>query len=1105
MGQSERFREIGRLAWTEWEREILDFWKKENIFQKTLEQRQSSPRFVFYEGPPSANGKPGIHHVLSRTLKDLVCRFFTMQGYYVLRKGGWDTHGLPVELEVEKKLGIRKKDIGKVISVEEFNRLCKQEVFRYKEAWEALTVRMGFWLDLENAYITCAPEYIESLWWALKELFKRGLLYRDYTILPYSPAAGTPLSHHELNLPGCYREVADLSPTVLFHDAADSNLYYLAWTTTPWTLLSNVALAVHPDATYVEVATVHPYTHEPIRVILAEERLSAYFDPAMEGVPEDQYEGDPYHLPYRVVKRFAGRDLEGRSYHPLFSFKVVRTGHAYQIVLADFVTMDEGTGIVHIAPAHGAEDFALSKQYQLPMILLVDQEGRFTEEVEPWKGRPVKNFYDSEEKDVNEEIVEYLFAQKKLFRVETYRHNYPHCWRTDKPVIYYPFRSWFIRVSAFREELLRQNEEIRWQPPEIGRFRFGNWLAVAQDWNLSRARYWGTPLPIWATEDESEVVCIGSFAELRQEVEKAVRAGFMRHTLPEDFDPHRPYVDEIVLCSPSGKPMYRYPEVIDVWFDSGAMPFAQWHYPMENTERFQEQFPADFIAEGVDQTRGWFYTLHVLGVLLFGKPAFRSVIVNGLVLDKHGNKMSKRLGNVVDPMAVMERYGADAVRWYMVSTNPPWENLRFDEQQIGELLKRHFRALANTYHFFAMYANIDGFRGREEAVPVDERPLIDRWLLARLAVLIESVEQAYRAYEPTRVARLLQDFIMEDLSNWYVRLNRRRFWKAEYNQDKVSAYQTLMEALVVTVRLMAPIAPFFSEWIYRNIWVVVGEGPPSVHMTDFPRAPQEWKDADLVRQMEIIQDIVHVALALRKKAQIKVRQPLRQLVVFSTREEVHRAVQALGALIQQEVNVKEVRLVREPGKWMRRTLRLNYARVGPRLGKLVRAVEEVIRRWESTQIEQFLQEGQATLTINGTAITLTRNDVEVVHEKVEGWLSETSSTGAFTVALDTEVTDALRYEGMARELINRIQQVRKQKGLSVTARIRLWLVAGSWLEPVIARHGSLIQRETLAQELKFLVDEAPGALPVESVSVQVYGKPVHVGVEPIAADAEFKA
>jgi len=1083
-----KFKQYDEMKWSQWEKEILQFWKENKIFEKSVEGNKDGQLFSFYEGPPSANGRPGIHHVLSRTVKDHVCRYKTMKGYYVPRKGGWDTHGLPVELAVEKKLGIRKTDIGVKISVADFNKECEQEVFKYKQAWEELTERMGFWIDLENAYITCDRDYIESLWWALKKLYEKGLLYQDYTIQPYSPAAGTALSSHELNLPGCYRPVKDQTITALFQDRDNEDLYYLAWTTTPWTLPANVALAVGPDIDYVEVQTVHPYTGKPIRVILAKDRLHAYFKPENEGKDPSEYTGDRNELPWKIIRTFKGKELAGRHYKQLIPYVTPTEGDPFRIVTGDFVSTEEGTGIVHIAPAHGADDFAVAKKEGLPMILLIDKEGRFTKDASELAGLPVKDFYDEGAPDVDQIILKKLIEEGKVFKAEKYEHNYPHCWRTDKPVIFYPIRSWFIKVSQFRDRLIELNKTIWWQPPEVGEGRFGKWLENVIDWNLSRQRYWGTPLPAWTTEDGKEVKVIGSFEELRQEVQKSIEAGYMKEQLPENFDPHRPYVDEIILVSDSGKPMRRVTDVIDVWFDSGAMPFAQWHYPFENQDTFKERFPADFIAEGIDQTRGWFYTLHVLATLLFDSVAYKSVIVNGLVLDRHGNKMSKRLGNVVEPMSLFDKYGADAVRWYMMVVNPPWENLRFDAEGPAEVLRRFFRALFNTYQFFALYANVDGFRYEEKDIPHEDRPLMDRWLLSRIQTLIKEVDEAYENYEPTTVARLIQRFVIDELSNWYVRLSRRRFWKSEYNTDKISGFQTLWKALETVAKLMAPLAPFYADRLYKDLHEPVRLGSKeSVHLERFPTPDESLQNKELEWAMDLAQKVVHLALSLRKKHNVKVRQPLAKLLILSSDEKAADYVAMLEDIIKTEVNVKNVEVVKDTRQWVRRRLKPRFNKLGPRFGKKVKEVASLISNLDPDTVEEFLSKGEWTFTLSdGEQATISTDDVEIIHENIEGWISD--SEGPITVALDINITDDLLHEGMARELVNRIQKVRKDRNLDVVDRIKLFIENKDWIKPVIEKFGDYIKNETLATEIE-LTDQLNNG-----TDVDVYGKTVKVDV-----------
>jgi len=1058
------WRSLGPLNLPEWEKNILARWRAENTFQRTLEKRRQGPRFSFYEGPPSANGKPGIHHVFARTLKDLVCRYKTMRGYYVPRRAGWDTHGLPVELSVEKELGLTKADIGRRISIADYNRACREAVMRYKAAWDELTERMGYWVDLQNPYITFAPQYIESVWWLLKAFYDRGLLYRDYTIQPYSPGAGTALSQHELNLPGAYRPVRDPSLTVQFRSQDDPHLYFLAWTTTPWTLPSNAALAVGPDFEYVEVETLQPYTQAPIRVVLAAEALPRYFPPEGAHLPLSPESVDlrTGRLPYRIRSRFPGRKLIGLRYEPLFTY-VTPEGDAWRIIPADFVSTEEGTGLVHIAPTFGADDFKVARQHRIPPILvydeeghpspLVDKQGRFVSQVTDFAGRYVRNYTDDPHyRPVDEDIALLLRQKGLLFRKDTYEHNYPHCWRTDKPILYYPIEAWFIRTSALREKLVELNKTIQWYPSTIGEKRFGNWLENVEDWNLSRSRFWGIPLPIWRTADGRYERCIGSFAELRQAIEEARQAGLMQENPLDqpDFDPHRPYVDAIVLVAPDGSPMYREPDVIDVWFDSGAMPYAQWHYPFEHTEEFTHSFPADFIAEGVDQTRGWFYTLHVIAAALFDSVAYKNVLVNGLVLDKEGNKMSKRLGNVIDPFELLEKYGADPTRWYLVSNAPPWENVRFDEKRLAEKVRVFFGTLHNTYEFFALYARIDGYT--PQPLPqIETLALIDRWLLGQIEYLTDAVTQAYDKYNPTQAARLLEEFVVEDLSNWYVRLNRRRFWKGEKDTDKWTAFTVLREALLRVAQLMAPIAPFYAEVLWSAL-----QGEGSVHESDFPTARLDLYEADLAEAMHKTRKLASLLHSLRKKSGIRVRQPLPQALVPAS---YRRWLAPLEDLLKAEVNLRAITYLDDHSEAVRYELRPNYRLLGPRLGPRLQALAAHLRTLSQSAILETLQHG--ALLWEGETFTLQELDLRA--QALTGWLH--ASDEGLTVALDTRLTPELIAEGQARELIHLIQLARKEAGLEVTDRIALSLYLPQPHRSTLEPFSPLITRETLATTL----------------------------------------
>ncbi|MCS7162970.1 MAG: isoleucine--tRNA ligase [Bacteroidia bacterium] len=1083
------WRSLGPLNLPQWEETILARWRQENTFAQVLAKRQGGPLFVFYEGPPSANGKPGLHHVFARTLKDLVCRYWTMKGYYVPRRAGWDTHGLPVELAVEKELGLRKNEIGLRLSVADFNKACKNAVMRYKDAWDSLTERMGYWIDLQNPYITFDASYIETVWWLLKKLYEKGLLYKDYTIQPYSPAAGTALSQHELNLPGAYRSVKDPSLTVQFLSLSRAGVYYLAWTTTPWTLPANAALAVHPDLRYAEVETFQPYTKAPIRVILAESALPRYFKPEGAELPMSPEAIDlaTFRLPYRIRQTFPGTALVGEKYEPLFRY-VEPQGEAWRIIPADFVTTEEGTGIVHIAPTFGLEDLRAARKHNIPPILaqdaeghpipLVDKEGRFVPQAKDFAGRYVRNYTDDPAyRPVDEDIAAHLKARGLVFRKETYTHNYPHCWRTDKPILYYPIEAWFIRTSALRAQLTAANREINWYPPAIGEGRFGNWLENVEDWNLSRTRFWGIPLPIWRTKDGSHEICIGSFAELHAEIEKARQAGFMRFN-PLDspnFDPHRPYVDEIVLCAPDGQPMYREPEVIDVWFDSGAMPYAQLHYPFENQEVFERFFPADFIAEGLDQTRGWFYTLHVLAVALFGRPAFRRVLVNGLVLDKEGNKMSKRLGNVVEPFQLMAKYGADATRWYLVSNAPPWENVRFDEQRLAEKVRTFFGTLHNAYEFFALYARIDNY-AIQPLPPLETLPLIDQWLLSETEKLTQEVGEAYEKFFPTQAARIIEEFVTERLSNWYIRLNRRRFWKGERDADKWAAFTVLRYALRRVAQLMAPIAPFYAELLWQNL----GE-EASVHASDFPKPEPAYRQPALESAMDKTRRLASLIHSLRKRSGIRVRQPLPQALLPAAYKSW---LEPLAELLLNEVNIKSLTFLDDHSRAIVYELRPNYRALGSLLGARLPEFAAYLKSLSQNEILHILE--RQGIEWEGQSFSLEQLDVRA--QALPGWLYATE--GGLTVALDTRLTPELESEGWARELIHHIQLLRKSTGLEVTDRISLALHLPPMYRQALEPFAETIAQEVLAVSLHWL--ETPPDTPAEMLLDTI---PVHIQIQ----------
>ncbi len=1111
-----KYTEYKQLNLSRLGKEIRQFWEENGIFDKSLSLRQNAKPYVFYEGPPSANGVPGIHHVMARAIKDIFCRYQTQKGRLVERKGGWDTHGLPVEISVEKTLGITKEDIGKKITIEEYNAACRKEVMKYKDLWDELTRSMGYWVDLENPYITFDNKYIETVWYLLSKLYEKDLLYKGYTIQPYSPAAGTGLSTHELNQPGCYRDVKDTSATAQFEivpndDSAflrsqNEQIYFLAWTTTPWTLPSNTALAVGPNIDYALVETFNPYTGIPVKVILAQDLIGAYFDEKMRDEPFEDYNTGDKKIPYRIIKLYKGRHFEGLQYRQLIPW-VRPMGNAFKVITGDFVTTEDGTGIVHIAPTFGADDDRVAKQAGIVPLYLVDREGikrpmvdlrgRFfqiealepafvsefvdVESYAPFAGRFVKTEYEEtaqkSEDNLDVDIAVMLKKANKAFRVEKYTHNYPHCWRTDKPILYYPLDSWFIRTTAFKEKMLEHNKTINWKPRSTGEGRFGNWLENLVDWNLSRSRFWGVPLPIWTTEDKTEQLCIGSVAQLKEAIEKSVAAGLMHENPLKDYQPdnqdkdnylsfdlHRPYADNIVLVSESGKPMHREPDLIDVWFDSGAMPYAQFHYPFENKEAFADNFPADFIAEGVDQTRGWFFTLHAIAVMLFDSVAYKTVVSNGLVLDKKGNKMSKRLGNAVDPFETIEKYGPDATRWYMITNAQPWDNLKFDLSGLDEVRRKYFGTLYNTYAFFALYANIDGFSYKEAEIPLEERPEIDRWILSELNSLIRLVDESFQAYEPTRAGRAMQDFVDEHLSNWYVRLSRRRFWKGNYSHDKISAYQTLYTCLEVIARLSAPIAPFFAERLFLDLNIVTGRHPQeSIHLTDFPVAEMKAVDADLEDRMQLAQQISSMVLSLRKKANIRVRQPLNKIMVPVLNKRMQQQLQGVENLILSEVNVKTLEYLSDESGILVKKIKPNFKTLGPRYGKLMKQIANVLAAFEQDQIRELEQNGKLALPIGPETIELGLEDVEINTEDIPGW--SVSTQNKLTVAMDMTLTPELIHEGLARELVNRVQNMRKDLNFEVTDHILLEVEAGEELKNALLNFKDYICAETLAEML----------------------------------------
>lgn len=1065
-----KFKEFEKLNMPSIEEEILNWWQEHQIFEQSHKAREGKQAFVFYEGPPSANGMPGIHHVMARTIKDLFCRYKTMKGYHVHRKSGWDTHGLPVELSVEKSLGITKDDIGQKISVAEYNATCRKEVMKYKDVWEDLTRRMGYWVDLDNPYITFENEYIETLWALLRKLFDKGLLYKGYTIQPYSPAAGTGLSSHELNLPGSYREVKDTTVIAQFKIAGTENDYLLAWTTTPWTLPSNTALAVGKKIRYALVHTLNPYTKKPIRVYLAEQLISKYFAESAgftEGVVS-QYQPDQKLIPYRICGYLTGNELAGLSYEQLMPYATPDDGDAFKVVLGDFVTTEDGTGIVHIAPSFGADDLRTAQQHGLGSLTLVDSHGQFVDVVTDFAGRYVKNYTDDPEYEpVDVDIAVKLKTENKAFKIEKYIHSYPHCWRTDKPVIYYPMNSWFVKTTALKERMAELNKTINWQPPFTGAKRFGNWLENLVDWNLSRTRYWGTPLPIWMDEKGEEIKCIGSIDELRMEVNKSVNAGFMDKPLTDDFDLHRPYVDDVVLVSEKGNKMYREPDLIDVWFDSGAMPYAQYHYPFGDPMQFEENFPADFIAEGVDQTRGWFFTLHAIATMISDSVAFRNVVSNGLVLDKNGNKMSKRLGNAVDPFETISKYSADATRWYMMVNSQPWDNLKFDEAGIQEVKRKFFGTLYNTYSFFALYANIDGFDYNEPELPIEKRPEIDKWIISLLHSLIRKTDGHYNSYEPTKAGRAIQEFVTDHLSNWYVRLCRRRFWKGDYSDDKISAYQTLYQCLETICHLMAPIAPFITEKLYTSLNTVTHKQAfESVHLAKFPESNSAYIDTNLEQRMQMAQDISSMVLSIRKKENIKVRQPLNKIMVPVLDAKIEAQIEKVKPLILSEVNVKELEYVRDTTGMITKKIKPDFRALGPKLGKHMKAAIAQINSLEQEAIGHLEKTGSVSIVLDGSTIEIDKEDLEIITEDIPGW--QVASIGDLTVALDISITNELKEEGYARELVNKIQKHRKDSRFNVTDRIHLHIERNDELLDTLKHYKDYICNETLAAQLNII-------------------------------------
>lgn len=1166
MGENFKERE-GQLNLAAINKEINQAWEKNDIFHKSIKEREGAPSFIFFEGPPSANGMPGIHHVMARTIKDLFCRFKTMNGFQVMRKAGWDTHGLPVELGVEKSLGITKEDIGKKISVDEYNSACRKEVMKYTKEWSDLTKLMGYWVDLENPYITYDNGYIESVWWLLKQLYDKGYLFKGYTIQPYSPAAGTGLSSHELNQPGCYRDVKDTTATALFEilDPKEEmkgwgKPYFMAWTTTPWTLPSNTALCVGPKFKYVALRTFNPYSGEPATVILAKDLVNSYFKKEGENLPLDSFEKGAKIIPYKVVGEWDGEELVGMHYAQLFpwvkptamlnktaeeyaveyadknpqkTFSVGKDRYveleemAFRVIPGDYVTTDDGTGIVHIAPTFGADDAKVAKLSQIPSLFMINKKGEtrpmvdfsgkyyelnelapeFLEKCvnlklyEPYAGAFVKNAFDpkytvdgkfdeksaNKDEDLNVKLSLDLKQKGEVFRIEKHVHNYPHCWRTDKPVLYYPLDSWFIRTTAAKDRLIELNESITWKPASTGSGRFGKWLENLQDWNLSRSRYWGTPLPVWRSEDGTEEICIGSYAQLYDEIEKSVEAGFMKSNplkdkgfIPGDYskenydriDLHRPYVDEIILVSPQGNPMKRELDLIDVWFDSGAMPYAQIHYPFENKEAFDEGkvYPADFIAEGVDQTRGWFFTLHAIAAMVFDSVAYKAVISNGLVLDRNGNKMSKRLGNAVDPFDNLGRFGADAVRWYMITNSQPWDNLKYDEAGVQEVNRKLFATIYNTYKFFALYANVDGFTGNEPEIPVAQRPEIDRWILSLLNTLVAKVAENLENYEPTTAGRLIEDFVGDNLSNWYVRLNRKRFWTAGMTQDKLAAYQTLYTCLLTVSKLMAPFAPFFSDRLWHDLMHLEENDGRSVHLEKFPVSDPELRNGELEERMQLAQVITSNVLALRRKVNIKVRQPLSVMLIPAQDERQKSRILPLTDLLKNELNVKEIKVVDNEESGLVKRVKADFKKLGPKYGKIMKDLGKAISSMDQKEILSLEKNGSFTFADLEGAPVVTLEDVEIIPEDIPGWL--VANDGNVTVALDITLTPELKNEGMAREIINRIQNLRKSKGLEITDRIEVVLPDNEKIRNSLESFSDYIAGQTLADNIA-ISDQRP--------------------------------
>ncbi|MBX2828105.1 MAG: isoleucine--tRNA ligase [Flavobacteriaceae bacterium] len=1115
---STKFKEYKGLDLPKLGEELLDFWKRENIFEQSISIREGSEPYVFFEGPPSANGLPGIHHVMARAIKDIFCRYKTQKGFKVDRKAGWDTHGLPIELGVEKELGITKEDIGKKISVEEYNAACRKAVMRYTDVWNKVTESYGYWVDMDDPYITYKSKYMETVWWLLKQIYNKDLLYKGYTIQPYSPKAGTGLSSHELNQPGTYQDVTDTTVVAQFKTLPETlpdflqgygDVHILAWTTTPWTLPSNTALTVGPKIEYVLVKTFNQYTFEPIHIILAKnlvgKQLTGKYEVAEGESALANYEQGAKKIPFVIEKEFKGADLVGIRYEQLLDYVLPfeNPENAFRVISGDFVTTEDGTGIVHTAPTFGADDAKVAKEAtpEVPPMLvkdengnlvpLVDLQGRFRPEMGEFGGKYVKNEYyndgEAPEKSIDVELAIKLKIENRAFKVEKYVHSYPNCWRTDKPILYYPLDSWFIKVTSFRDRMFELNQTINWKPKATGEGRFGNWLANANDWNLSRSRYWGIPLPIWRTEDRKEEICIGSVEELKAEMAKSVATGHMDKDIFEEFvvgdlseenydkiDLHKNIVDQIVLVSPSGKPMKREADLIDVWFDSGSMPYAQWHYPFENKEKVENTWrKADFIAEGVDQTRGWFYTLHAIATMIFDDVAYKNVVSNGLVLDKNGQKMSKRLGNAVDPFDTLAQYGPDATRWYMISNANPWDNLKFDSDGIAEVRNKFFGTLYNTYSFFSLYANLDDFNYEEAEIPLNKRPEIDRWILSELNTLIQKVDQAYGDYEPTRATRAISEFVQENLSNWFVRLSRRRYWKGSYAEDKISAYQTLHTCLLTVAQLGAPVAPFFMDRLYRDLTAgVVQEAPISVHLSNFPKFDATYIDTELERKMQRAQTISSLVLSLRQREKIKVRQPLQKIMIPVLDVAEREEILAVSDLIKSEVNVKEIELIDEGSGILVKQIKPDFKKLGPRFGKDMKGIAQAISSFGQEEISRFEKDGNISVLFNEKNVTLSLDEVIISSQDIEGWL--VANAGGITVALDVTITEELRNEGIARELVNRIQNLRKDSGFEVTDRVEITVQEDKNLKSAVEQNIAYIKQETLTEVLQFEAEVGEG-------------------------------